>query len=206
MYGRLVAMILRFWTISEMVLADASVLIFACPIFSFFLAAFVLGERVGRFDLIVALCCFGGVIHGSVYAPLGGLGAAAAQALAFVFIRKLRTIPSLVVIHYYMFTCAAAAASWVLLTEDGGFKFDLHYDIWMAAISTGVIGFIGQWSLTKGFQLESVGVASVMRYLDIVFVFIWDVTFLKETISPWSYAGAAVILACACTVAWRQAH
>lgn len=57
----------------------------------------------------------------------------------------------------------------------------------------GVVAFIGQVCLTRGFQLESAGMAAVMRYLDVVCVFLWDSLFLREQISLWSVVGAVII-------------
>jgi len=60
--------------------------------------------------------------------------------------------------------------------------------------------------MTKGFQLENVGIASVMRYLDIVFVFFWDILLLREAVNVWSIVGACIICACAAVIAIRKAH
>lgn len=58
--------------------------------------------------------------------------------------------------------------------------------------------------LTRGFQLEKAGVAAVMRYLDVVFVFIWDSIILGEHINHWSIVGALIILTCAMVIAVRK--
>ena len=58
--------------------------------------------------------------------------------------------------------------------------------------------------LTRGFQLEKAGVAAVMRYLDVVFVFIWDSVILGEHINHWSIVGAMIILTCAGVIAIRK--
>jgi drug/metabolite transporter (DMT)-like permease len=77
--------------------------------------------------------------------------------------------------------------------------------MWTICVVSGVLGFLGQVFLTKGFQLESVGIASVMRYLDIVFVFLWDTLLLREKINGWSFVGAAIIFSCAIAIAIRRA-
>lgn len=71
---------------------------------------------------------------------------------------------------------------------------------------SGIFTFTGQMLLTKGFQLEKAGIASVMRYLDIVCVFIWDDLLLGEVISYWSVVGAAIICTGAVVIALRKAH
>lgn len=77
-------------------------------------------------------------------------------------------------------------------------------DVWLAVMGTGWLGFLGQLFLTRGFQLEKAGAASVMRYLDVVFVFIWDSALLHEHVSLWSVLGAAIICGCAVIIAVRK--
>ena len=57
---------------------------------------------------------------------------------------------------------------------------------------------------TLGFALEKAGPAAVMRYIDVLFAFIWSATFLHKTINPWSVFGAALIMMSAVTVTWNK--
>ena len=60
---------------------------------------------------------------------------------------------------------------------------------------TGLLSWLAQMSKTSGLKLsKSMGVL-VMRYLDIVFCFLWDVVFLHAALAPMSTGGAAVIVA-----------
>ena len=79
-------------------------------------------------------------------------------------------------------------------------------DAWLAVIGSGVFTFAGQLLLTKGFQLERAGIASVMRYLDVVCIFVWDYLLLNEKINYWSVVGAAIICTCAAVIALRKVH
>ncbi|RQM25662.1 hypothetical protein B5M09_006866 [Aphanomyces astaci] len=202
------SMSLTFWTMSQMVLADASCI-----------GSIVLGEHIKPVDFALAIFCFSGVVfvarpvflfgdeavdymankkvvQGSKFAVLGGLASAACQASAYVAIRHIKSLNFIVVIHYFMLACSVLS----------GLTLELPLNVWWLCVSTGVFGFLGQLCMTKGFQLENVGIASVMRYLDIVFVFVWDVTLLHEQISVWSFVGAAIILSCAIAIAIRKAH
>lgn len=80
----------------------------------------------------------------------------------------------------------------------------MSVDVWLAVLGTGFLGFVGQLFLTRGFQLESAGTASVMRYLDVVFVFIWDITLLHEQVNEWSAVGALIICGSAIAIAIRK--
>ncbi|OQR83657.1 Drug/Metabolite Transporter (DMT) Superfamily [Achlya hypogyna] len=215
------SMSLGFWTMSQMVLADASVIIFTSPVWSFFLGALILHEKIDPISFGCAICSFVGVVfvsrptilfgehdtdvHGSKFAVVGGLCAAATQALVYTVVRGLKGLHFMVVIQYFMLTSTVGSGLWMLLVEQR-INVTLTGDVWAAAVATGVLGFVGQLFMTKGFQLENVGIASVMRYLDIVFVFIWDITLLREAINLWSVLGAVIICSCAIVIALRKAH
>ncbi|KAF0684530.1 Aste57867_23529 [Aphanomyces stellatus] len=230
--GGFCVMALTFWTMSQMVLADASCIIFTAPVMTFLLGALVLGEHIKPVDFALAISCFGGVVfvarpaflfgdtespitvtHGSKYAILGGLAAAAFQSSTYVVIRRLKSFNFLVVIFYFMLVTSVLSATWIVALEGvrlssmSGFQSgSLSTNVRWTCVGTGFLGFIGQLCMTKGFQLENAGIASVMRYLDIVFVFVWDTTLLHEHINPWSFVGAAIIFSSAIAIAIRKAN
>lgn len=67
----------------------------------------------------------------------------------------------------------------------------------IALFGSGLFAFVGQVFLTMGFQQSKAGIASVMRYLDVVFVLIWDIVLLGEHVNMYSVIGAAIIIASA---------
>lgn len=134
-------------------------------------------------------------------ALLGAIG----QAFVFVTVRKLKSIHFLVIVHYFML--ASIVGSLVLMVVfQQEFVIPSTWRLWGAVFFSGFFTFTGQMLLTKGFQLEKAGVASVMRYLDVVCVFIWDDLLLGEVINYWSIVGAAIICTCAAVIALRKAH
>lgn len=95
-------------------------------------------------------------------------------------------------------------ASTYLVLLPQRFVVPVTLPLWCGVIGSGVFTFLGQMFLTKGFQLEKAGVASVMRYLDVVCVFVWDAVFVHERINHWSIVGAAVICVCAVGIALQK--
>ncbi|TMW62420.1 hypothetical protein Poli38472_005038 [Pythium oligandrum] len=212
---------LGFYAMQQMVLADASVLIFTSPVMTFFLGALVLHERIDPINLGCALFSFVGVIcvsrptfifgqdeaasdsHAPVFAVVCALMAAASQAVVYVSMRRLKQLHVMVVINYFLLTGTVVSALSLAFVQQT-FTIHLSISVWLAVLGTGFFGFIGQLFLTRGFQLENAGTASVMRYLDVVFVFLWDMTLLHETISIWSAVGALIICACAIIIVLRR--
>lgn len=64
---------------------------------------------------------------------------------------------------------------------------------WVMVCLTGIFSFVGQGFKTEGFRLEKAGPASMMRNLDIVFAFMWQVLFLGDPATTTSLLGAGCI-------------
>ncbi|GLE01977.1 hypothetical protein PINS_up010815 [Pythium insidiosum] len=209
-----------FYAISRMVLADASALIFTSPLLTFFLGACLLQERIDGLSLTFAILSSLGLVcvvrpalifghpelsRGPPLAIAAALLAAVTQSLLYICVRKLQTLNSLVIAHYYAAFSSISALTFILLFQNV-FRLPSNTAEWAGMLGIGVCAFIGQITLTKGFQLEHAGMAAVMRYLDVVCVFVWDSIFLQEPISGWSVLGAATICACAVVIALRKAQ
>ncbi|KAL3663385.1 hypothetical protein V7S43_011790 [Phytophthora oleae] len=212
-----------FYALSQMVLADSSAIVFSSPVFTFFLGACLLHEHIDKPSFACAILSFSGLlcvvrpsfIFGTTHATadtdgswiaigsalLGAIG----QAFVYISVRKLRGIHYMVVVYYVLLFSIVGSLSYVLLVQRA-FVMPSTISVWAGVLSSGVFTFVGQLLLTKGFQLEKAGIASVMRYLDVVFVFIWDSFLLGERINHWSIVGAIIICACTSVIALRKAR
>ncbi|TMW56992.1 hypothetical protein Poli38472_002917 [Pythium oligandrum] len=211
-----------FYAVSQMVLADASVLIFTSPVITFFFGFLLLNEKVDLPSFICALFSFCGLIcvvrpgflfgydhataatDGSWTAIGSALLGAVGQAFVFITVRQLQGINAHVIVHYFMLFSVLGSLAYIALVQRV-FVVPNTFSLWVAVIGSGIFTFVGQVLLTKGFQLEKAGIASVMRYLDVVCVFIWDSVFLGEHINHWSFVGAVIICSCASIIALRKA-
>jgi drug/metabolite transporter (DMT)-like permease len=233
-----------FYAVSQMVLADASVLIFTSPVITFFFVRscplyrprvpcaksiicscqgfLFLGEHIDPPSFACALVSFVGLVcvvrpgflfgydhetaemDGSWLAIGSAFLGAVGQAFVFITVRQLRAINMHVVVHYFMLFSFVSSAMWVAIVQQH-FVVPGTTMLWLALVGSGAFTFLGQLFLTKGFQIEKAGIASVMRYLDVVCVFIWDDVLLGEQINHWSVVGAAIICSCASIIALRKA-
>ncbi|KAF4042466.1 EamA-like transporter family [Phytophthora infestans] len=179
-----------FYTMSQMVLADASSLVFVSPVLTFFMGALFLNEKIDPISLISAVTAFIGLI--CVVRP----------GFLFGYDHPTASTDGSWVVAICSALLGAFSQVFVFLTmRHQGFQQSFYipetFLLWRAIIGTGIATFGGQMFLTRGFQLEKAGVAAVMRYLDVVFVFTWDSLILGEHINHWSIVGALVILTCA---------
>ncbi|DAZ97082.1 TPA: hypothetical protein N0F65_001266 [Lagenidium giganteum] len=210
-----------FYAFSQMVLADASVIVFTSPVITFFFGACFLNESIDPISFACALCSLGGLAcvvrpgfifgyedegaSGSWLAICSALLGAVGQAFVFISVRKLKGVPALVIVHYFMMFSVVCSIAYMAFVQHR-FVANMPISVWFAVIFSGVFTFLGQMFLTRGFQLEKAGIASVMRYFDVVCVFIWDALLLRETINVWSIVGALIICSSAIIIALRKAH
>lgn len=61
-------------------------------------------------------------------------------------------------------------------------------------VGVGATALIGQILLNRALQLASAGRVLLVRNLDVLFAFLYDVTLLGHSLHPWSLAGACMIL------------
>ncbi|KAL4125625.1 hypothetical protein PRIC2_009207 [Phytophthora ramorum] len=203
---------IQFYAMAQMVLTDAVTIIFLSPIFTFMLGALILGEAIERLDFISCLVSFVGVMFVTRPAflfsadeetkevpPLAiicALGGSVMQAASYIAMRQLRELNYVVINHYFLLfgLLYALVTMWFF---DASFSVPNNAKLMVALFGSGVFAFVGQIFLTMGFQQSKAGIASVMRYLDVVFVLIWDIVLLGEHVSMYSVAGAAIIIASA---------
>ncbi|KAK1943336.1 putative transport protein [Phytophthora citrophthora] len=211
------------YAISQMVLADSSAIVFTSPVFTFFLGACLLHEHIDKTSFACAILSFSGLLcvvrpsfifgmthatadtDGSWIAIGSALLGAIGQAFVYISVRKLKGIHYMVVVHYFLLFSIVGSLSYLLLVQQM-FVMPSTISAWAAVLGSGVFTFVGQLLLTKGFQLEKAGIASVMRYLDVVCVLIWDSLLLGERINHWSIVGAIIICACTSVIALHKAR
>ena len=62
-------------------------------------------------------------------------------------------------------------------------------------LTLGIFGFMGQLFTNQGLQLcESAAVATLVTNTQIVFAFLFEISILKEGLSPWSLIGTSLIV------------
>ena len=84
-------------------------------------------------------------------------------SVTYCVIRKLgHGVDGLVCVNYFSLISTLVAAVGAAFQ---GLPLPLHPEVWAAVVGTGVAGFVGQYTLTVGFQLEKPGPASVIRYV-----------------------------------------
>lgn len=193
-----------FYSVTQLPLAEATVIQFTNPVFTALFAAFFLGEKAGaKLWLSIALA-FGGVLaitrpailfgmaeagHIPPAVVAIGLGGAMATGLAYVLVRKLAPLENEMVIVFY-FPLVAVPGSLLLLKEwvpPTGRE-------WLLLVGIAITAQWGQIYLTRGMQELAAAKATVVLYSQLVFATLWGLVFLGQPPGVLTVAGAVLVL------------
>ncbi|XP_073541366.1 solute carrier family 35 member G1 isoform X1 [Phyllobates terribilis] len=208
------AMILLYYAVQSMPLADATVIMFSSPAFTSIFACIFLKEKCSIWDILFMLFTLVGVIliarppflfgsnsddfegdysshmKGTIAAVAGAIGA----SLTIVVLRKMgKSVHYFLSIWYY--AIIGLIESVIAVSALGVWR--LPYcgaDRWLL-VFIGVLGLGGQAFLVKALQIEKAGPVSVMRCMDVVFAFIFQAIFFHQTPTWLTIGGALCVVA-----------
>lgn len=205
-----------YWSLVHLPLGEATLIQYTNPIFATILAALWVGERVrpGEMACLVAamvgvvLITRPGVLFGSAAAPylqrdvaVALLGAVCSGG-AYAAVRKMGSgeHPAVVVFYLPLVTLPLAlpfaSSNWLMPTAAE----------WLLLIGVATATQLAQVYMTRGLQAETAVRATTTGYLQIVFAGMWGAIVLGERPSPWTLAGAAVIVSSALVLAFGKAR
>jgi drug/metabolite transporter (DMT)-like permease len=198
---------LMFAAVAWMPLSDATALSFLSPVITMLLAIPLLGERVGPWRwAAAAIALIGALIllrPGAGVVQLAGLlalGAAAVMGLESIFIKKLTriedTVPILLVNNTMGFAIAALAAAFVWAPPTAG--------QWGALAGIGCLMIAGQACFLLAMRLADASFVAPIFYLVLAFAAVYDFWIFGVRPDGISILGAAVLVAGAVLLAWRE--
>lgn len=207
---------LSFYAFRHMPLADASVIIFSTPVFVAIFARLFLREACGMFNVITILLTLVGVVlitrppfffdDGStslvdeqvidtnydVWGPVAALSSTLFGANAYVLLRALKGLHFSVIMTN--FGAFALVYTLIVCYYLGALCWPLCGSDRLLVIALALFSFGGQILLTLALQYEQAGPVAIARSADIVFAFIWQIMFFKETPNVYSVLGALLVV------------
>ncbi|MDQ7045710.1 MAG: DMT family transporter [Sulfurimonas sp.] len=182
------AMILFFYTISVIPLAEAITLNKTSPLFGAILAFYLLREQLNKTTILALIIGFIGIIlitkpmgmsisYEHVLGILGGFFAAAAYTtikkikdiydarvivLAFVGIGTIAPV-----ILFLLAPYIDAPSSLAFLFE--AFSMPMRLDLWLIIAFMALISTLSQWLLTKAYSASNIAIIGVISYTNIPF-------------------------------------
>ncbi|KAK5850868.1 hypothetical protein PBY51_001707 [Eleginops maclovinus] len=219
------AMILLFYAVQQMPLADATVIMFSNPVFTSILAWIFLKERCTIWDCVFTVFTITGVLliarppflfgdhrrsiegnyNSHIKGTIAAFAAAIGAACTFVILRKMGKS-----VHYYLSVWYYAVIGFIecliAISVLGEWKIpNCGRERWLLMLIA-VLGIAGQTFLTKALQIEKAGPVALMRTIDVVLAFIFQFIFLNRAPTLWSLGGALCVVASTSGVAFRKLY
>jgi len=226
------AVVAFYFCIQHLPLPDAVTLQFTVPPFAAAFALAILGEPIELIDVAGSIVCFAGVAliahptwlfgdtneadadndpsENSPTAILIGLLGAALAGLAYVSVRPIRDRASANVMVLYFAACSIPitmlGSFWCLGTWQVWGDKRLLSSVWNVSLLllVGASAYLGQFFTNLGLQRETAATATLVMCTQIVWTYVFELTFLHETIIGWSIGGTALILSFMVVVGIRK--
>ncbi|EDO48901.1 predicted protein [Nematostella vectensis] len=204
--------LLKYYSFKNLSVSDATVLSFTTPIFAALFGYILLKESLHWMDGLAAMFSLGGVILtarpsfifgsttgqdiGEVWMPVcASLAGAIVAALAFIFVRKLGKFEVIVIVLYLnaaMFTTSTIGG-----LMDGKWSLPMceTNENWYLLL-LGIAAIFLQVFMTKALALEKAVIVTLVRTSDILFAFIWQMSFFSVKPSWYSIGGGILVFMC----------
>ncbi len=191
------ALLLYFYSLSGLAVADALLLNQCSPLFVLFLAVPFLGESIRPVQYCLAALALAGAVL--VIRPdlevlnwygLSAFGSAALAGSAYVCVRKITRSEQAHVVVLYFSVISMASAIPLMLPDyawpDGS--------TWLALAAIGVLSVAAQLLLTSAYRYDRAGRVAMAGYLGPVFAALWDALFWDRLPGWMTMLGAALII------------
>ncbi|OFW99025.1 MAG: hypothetical protein A3D94_21880 [Alphaproteobacteria bacterium RIFCSPHIGHO2_12_FULL_66_14] len=201
------SMVLGFYAVSMLPLADATAIAFSQPLFSVLVAVVLAGEKVRWRRWTATVVGFAGVLvmvrPGEGSLQLGALVAlanAATVAISILLVKRLSAseTPLMILTQFAIFSTLLLAlpAIWVWRWPDlWG---------WTLAIGIALAATVGQYFWVQAFKAGEMSAVAPFEYLRLPFAVFVGWLVWGEMPVIWTYVGAAVVIASALYIAHRE--
>ncbi|KNC48730.1 transmembrane protein 20 [Thecamonas trahens ATCC 50062] len=213
-----------YFAMQYLPLGDSQALFFSSAVFAGVAARIVLGERFTALDLAISLVAMVGVVCVAQPVAIFGSSSGAASdasvtsgqrwlaiglalfgawcsAGSYVCIRIVGKSANYQILTFYMAVVGVIVPPLIALGQ-GELRAPHGASEWLGSIGIGICGFTGQSLINLGVQSTAAGTASVIRLLDVVFAFIWQIIILHDRPLPWSIVGAIIIMCSITAKTW----
>ncbi|MDX5361165.1 MAG: DMT family transporter [Alphaproteobacteria bacterium] len=205
-------MLLGYYAITKLPLAEVTAISFTAPLFTVVLAATILRERVGWRRWGATVVGFLGVLvilrPGANLTALPLLPVMGMLAMAFAIgcsVTLLKFFPEaesqLSMLTWFMAGSVAIAAPWAV-PELRPFTPEQ----WLMLVGVGVSAIVFQWMVIKAFRTAEASFLAPFDYSKLLLAIALGWILFDEVPGVWTYAGAAMIVAATLYIAHREAR
>ncbi len=193
--------IMYFYAISNLVLADAVMLNRTSPFFVIILSSVFLHEKLKKLQIPALLLAFVGILFisrprldVSFFPAAVGLLSAVFAGTAYTTLRHLRHTDTPFVIIFY-FTMVSSLAMIPVMALGQWETPDQQQ--WFILVGLGLIGLAGQHLMTTAYRFANAGEVAIYGYSSVLFAMALGIVLWEEIPSTLSFIGAGFIITAA---------
>lgn len=192
-------LICYFYTLQHLQLANAIVIHYLSPIFTTLIAMLFLGERVKGIQWIAFSISFTGVIMVKGFANIElldfmvGVAGAALSGFAYNAIRNMKDKEDADVIVFYHPLISLPVVALYLFIFPQSIVMPTGYD-WLFLIGTGIFTQVGQYFITRAYQMDTAARISSVSYIGIIWGVLMGKFLFGESYHANVLLGMAVVL------------
>lgn len=193
----IIGMILFFYAINNLVLADSAMLHKLFPFFVTLFASIFLKENISKIQIPALILVFLASLlvikprfDYSILPALAGFGCAVVSGMTYTLVRFLRDRehPSTIV-FYFSFASLVILAPLVLLDYQPPTNSQ-----WIYLLMIGVFAAVGQFSLTYAYRYGKASEIAIYNYTNIIFAGLIGFMIWGEISDIWSIIGGSLII------------
>lgn len=193
--------------VTRMPLGDASAIQFLAPVLVTALSGLLLGEHVGPRRWMAVVCGFIGVLL--VARPGSGvlgwnallpLATAVLLAVYMMMTRIIRDKDDPAATTFYSTAVGALVLSLLVIF----YWQSLTAFQWSIMIAMGAAGALGHFMLVKAFHSAEASMLAPFTYSQVVAAILWGYLIFDDVPSPWTIAGASVVIGSGLYVWYRE--
>ena len=201
------SMVLGFYAVSMLPLADATAIAFSQPLFSVVVAAAIAGEKVRWRRWSATVIGFAGVLimarPGEGSLQLGALVAlanAAAVSISILLVRRLSDseTPLMILTQFAIFSTILPTVPAILVWR--------WPDLWgwVLAVGIAVSATVGQYFWVQAFKSGEMSAVAPFEYMRLPFAVFVGWLIWGEMPVIWTYVGASIVIGSALYIAHRE--
>jgi len=192
------SMTLFFMSLKYLSAGTAVSLRYLAPIFSAIFAIFLLKEKIKPVQWTFFLLSFMGVLVLKGFdSNMNSIGliliiaAAVLSGLVYITITKIgQSDHPIVIVNYFMFVATVFGGVMAFHTWKNPIGID-----WLLFTGLGIFGFLGQFYMTKAFQIAANNLVAPFKYIEVLFTGLVSFIWLGEFYNWWSVLGMIMIIA-----------